>query len=67
MAYKYNYLKNNKKLYQKLQPRAKKEKNLQLFKKQFKLKSNAGFRGRPFHEPNLIRIKADPNYLDPLN
>ena len=67
MAYKYNYLKNNKKLYLKLQPRAKKEKNLQLFKKQFKLKSNVGFRGRTFHEPNLIRIKADPNYLDPLN
>ena len=22
---------------------------------------------RTFHEPNLIRIKADPNYLDLLN
>ena len=32
MAYKYNYLKNNNKLYLKLQPRAKKEKNLQLFR-----------------------------------
>ena len=25
------------------------------------------FRRRTFHEPNLIRIKADPNYLDRLN
>ena len=25
------------------------------------------FRRRPFQEPNLIRIKADPNYLDRLN
>ena len=25
------------------------------------------FRLRTFHEPNLIRIKADPNYLDRLN
>ena len=49
MAYKYNYLKNNKKLDLKLQPRAKKEKNLQLFKKQLKLKSKVGFRGRTFH------------------
>ena len=61
MAYKYNYLKNNKKLDLKLQPRAKKEKNLQLFKKQLKLKSTVGFRGRTFHEPNLIPINS--NYL----
>ena len=27
-------------------------------------KSKARFRRRTFHEPNLIRIKADPNYLD---
>ena len=27
----------------------------------------ARFRRRTFHEPNLIRIKADPNYLDRLN
>ena len=26
----------------------------------------AQFRRRSFHEPNLIRIKADPNYLDRL-
>ena len=25
------------------------------------------FRRRTFHEPNLIRIKAEPNYLDGLN
>ena len=25
------------------------------------------FRRRTFHEPNLIRIKADPNYYDRLN
>ena len=25
------------------------------------------FRRRAFHEPNLIRIKTDPNYLDRLN
>ena len=24
----------------------------------------ARFRRRTFHEPNLIRIKTDPNYLD---
>ena len=28
---------------------------------------NARFRRRSFHEPNLVRIKADPNYLDRLN
>ena len=27
----------------------------------------ARFRRRTFHEPNIIRIKADPNYLDRLN
>jgi len=27
----------------------------------------ARFRCRTFHESNLIRIKADPNYLDRLN
>ena len=29
--------------------------------------SKVQFRRRTFHEPNLIRIKADPNYLDLLN
>ena len=29
-------------------------------------KTKARFRRRTFHEPNLIRIKADPNYLDQL-
>ena len=29
--------------------------------------SSARFRRRTFHELNLIRIKADPNYLDRLN
>ena len=34
----------------------------------FKLpRAKARFRRRTFHEPNLIRIKADPNYLDRLN
>ena len=28
--------------------------------------TKARFRRRTFHEPNLIRIKADPNYLDQL-
>ena len=28
--------------------------------------TEARFRRRTFHEPNLIRIKADPNYLDRL-
>ena len=28
--------------------------------------NKARFRRRTFHEPNLIRIKADPNYLDRL-
>ena len=28
---------------------------------------NARFRRRSFHEPNLVRIKADPNFLDGLN
>ena len=27
----------------------------------------ARFKRRTFHEPNLIRIKAYPNYLDRLN
>ena len=27
----------------------------------------ARFRGRTFHEPNLVRIKAEPNDLDRLN
>ena len=27
----------------------------------------ARFRRRTFHEPNLIRIKVDPNHLDRLN
>ena len=31
---------------------------------QGKRASKARFRRRTFHEPNLIRIKADPNYLD---
>ena len=30
------------------------------------LMRKARFRRRTFHEPNLIRIKADPNYLDRL-
>ena len=29
--------------------------------------NKARFRSRTFHEPNLIRIKADPNCLDCLN
>ena len=33
----------------------------------FICKDKARFRHRTFHEPNLIRIKADPNYLDRLN
>ena len=28
--------------------------------------TKARFRRRTFHEPNLIRIKADPSYLDQL-
>ena len=32
-----------------------------------KLQLKARFRRRTFHEPNLIRIKTDPNYLDRLN
>ena len=31
------------------------------------LTNKARFRRRTFHESNLIRIKADPNYLDQLN
>ena len=30
-------------------------------------KNLARFRRRTFHERNLIRIEADPNYLDRLN
>ena len=31
-----------------------------------RLVTKARFRRRTFHEPNLIRIKTDPNYLDRL-
>ena len=30
------------------------------------LRNKARFRRRTFHEPNLIRIKTDSNYLDRL-
>ena len=32
-----------------------------------KLIMSARFRHQTFHELNLIRLKADPNYLDRLN
>ena len=31
------------------------------------VQTKAWFRRRSFYEPNVIRIKADPNYLDRLN
>ena len=34
---------------------------------EFIFKYDLQFRHRTFHEPNLIRIKTDPNYLDRLN
>ena len=33
----------------------------------FRSALKARFRRRTFHEPNLIRIKAAPSYLDQLN
>ena len=36
-------------------------------KKENNREPKARFKRRTFHEPNLIRIKADPNYLDRLN